>query len=150
MLNTNKAELEASLTFFENNFLKSNITSNALTRLIESVARLISPAYWTYVHVLTANLILIQERIDFVPWVPKDLDRAIIDLINDIGPLNVASIDWREKMKIKETIVFANRLKFIVEFKVYAMNYFNRDAPTMVHTPKEVPLNDDKWDGNFF
>lgn len=149
MLNTNKAALEASLTFFENNFLKSNITSHALTRLIESVARLISPAYWTYVHVLTVNMLLIQEKIDNVPWVPKDLDKAIIDLINDIGPLNVASIDWREKMKIKETIVFANRLKFIVEFKVYAMNYFNRDAPTMVHTPKEVPL-DDKWDGNFF
>lgn len=45
-------------------------------------------------------------------------------------------------MKIKETTVFANRLKFIVEFKVFAMNYFNEEAPTIVHTPKEVPLDD--------
>lgn len=94
MLNANKAELEASLVFFENNFWKSNLTSKTLTRVIESVGRIISPAYWTYVHVLTVNLILIQERIDVIPnYINFDLDKAIASLLKAIGPLNVATID---------------------------------------------------------
>jgi len=159
MLNANKADLEASLSFFQNNFWKSNITSKAHLRLIESVGRLISPAYWTYVHVLTINLLLIQERIDFTPLVPKDLDKAIVDLFNSIGPLNVANIDWREKQKIRETAIFADRLKRTLHFQAEVATLFVKDGPLLGPAQgtkveqriiKEVPLGDDKWDGNFF
>jgi len=138
MLNANKAELEASLVFFENNFWKSNLTSKTLTRVIESVGRIISPAYWTYVHVLTVNLILIQERIDVIPnYINFDLDKAIASLLKAIGPLNVATIDWREKRKIRETVTFALRLKFIIQWKISVEDYFNK---FWVPEPREMPL----------
>lgn len=150
-LNANKADLLASLSFFTENFWKSNLSKDLFIRIVESVARLISPAYWVYVHVLTVNASLLEDKINTIPWVPRNLDRAIIDLLKEIGPLNIATIDWRERDRVREAKFYAERLKLTIYYQVeYGHNFFVKDSPTMVRPIKEVPLGDDKWDGNFF